>query len=261
MKKYEFRQWASSPRPSLGSFGTFPAAGGDVAVASSPPRGAPKPERQRRAASESASPPRPELPAKPITIRRHDDLLAPQEQERIYDFLSQPGWKFGWKSYPKKDVYSFWHKHFAESKDWNYECREAPASDCESELQGSAPLMHAFWEGLREAFLPGHRLVRCYANAFAYGCDGTLHTDATSPSSFTTIYYPNPKWQPNWGGETMFFNADKTDILAAVYPKPNRLITFPGALPHAARGVSRACPVLRITLMFKTEFDHDRAGT
>ena len=49
------------------------------------------------------------------------------------------------------------------------------------------------------------------------------------------------------------FNQEETDILASIYPKPNRLLIFSGIVPHVARGVSRICPVLRITLMFKTE--------
>jgi SM-20-related protein len=54
-------------------------------------------------------------------------------------------------------------------------------------------------------------------------------------------------------GETVFFNQEETDIIASIYPKPNRLVMFQGTIPHTARGVSRICPVLRITLMFKTE--------
>jgi hypothetical protein len=33
----------------------------------------------------------------------------------------------------------------------------------------------------------------------------------------------------------------------------DRLVIFRGNYPHVARGVSRTCPALRITLMFKTE--------
>jgi SM-20-related protein len=67
------------------------------------------------------------------------------------------------------------------------------------------------------------------------------------------VYYPHGVWWPNWAGETVVFNADKSDIIAAVYPKPNRMVVFPGCLPHVARGVSRTCPELRIVLVFKTE--------
>ena len=74
-------------------------------------------------------------------------------------------------------------------------------------------------------------------------------------NSYTTIYYPHAEWHPNWGGETVLFNADRTDITAAIYPRPGRLFTFRGTIPHVGRGVSRACPKLRVTLMFKTELN------
>ena len=101
--------------------------------------------------------------------------------------------------------------------------------------------------------MKGHTLMRCYANGQPYGSDGSLHTDSASPRSFTSVYYPHGRWSPNWGGETLFFNQEETDIVASIYPKPNRLVIFSGTVPHVARGVSRICPVLRITLMFKTE--------
>jgi SM-20-related protein len=101
--------------------------------------------------------------------------------------------------------------------------------------------------------LQGHRLIRCYANGHTYGSDGTLHTDSTRPGTYTCVYYPHQMWHPNWGGETVLFNQDKTDIVACVYPKPNRMVVFDGTIPHVARGVSRICPVLRVTLMFKTD--------
>lgn len=200
--------------------------------------------------------------ARPFTLRRRDDLLTRDEQKRILNLLMEPGWRFGWKSNLKTDVFSFWHKHFAGTKDPDYDRRDpltpAYTADCSHELLRGAPLIHEFWDSLNRTFLHGHRLVRCYANALSFGSEGTLHTDSTSPGSFTTLYYPHFEWAPNWGGETVFFTPDKTDILTAVYPKPNRLITFPGTLPHVARGVSRSCPTIRITLMFKTEVDVDR---
>jgi SM-20-related protein len=104
--------------------------------------------------------------------------------------------------------------------------------------------------------MQGHRLVRCYANGQTYGSDGNLHTDTTLANSYTSVYYPHEAWFPDWGGETVFFNAAKDDIIACVYPKPNRIVIFDGTVPHVARGVSRVCPVLRVTLMFKTDFNH-----
>jgi SM-20-related protein len=175
-----------------------------------------------------------------------DNVLNENARRQIYDFLLSPGWRWGWKSDTKRDVYSFWHKHFAGWK--KFEEEESAPLDCAHELGG---VLLQFWKLLNEHALPGYTLSRCYANAFQYGTDGTLHTDSLLPDTVTAIYYPHEKWYPNWGGETMFFNESKTDVLGCVYPKPNRLVVFDGRIPHVARGVARTCPVLRITLMFK----------
>jgi SM-20-related protein len=186
-----------------------------------------------------------------------DDLLPEAERKAVYDYLHAGGWKFGWKSHGKTDVYSFWHKHFAGHRKLGGESREK--YPCAEELALNSPFLHALWSGLQPTMFEGHTLYRCYANAFAYGSDGTIHTDSKAPNSFTAVYYPHAEWQPNWSGETVLFNNTHDDIVASVYPKPNRLLVLRGNIPHVARGVSRTCPKLRVTLMFKTEIADDPA--
>ncbi len=176
-----------------------------------------------------------------------ENLLPTREHSLVYEFLHSGGWKFGWKSSKKTDTYSFWHKHFAGHRN----SLKQEKYDCVDELKKTAPLMFAFWTLLSKTTFQRHTLIRCYANAHMYGIDGTIHTDSKSDNSYTAIYYPHHEWDPNWAGETVLFNDDRSDIIATIYPKPNRLAIFRGNIPHVARGVSRACPVLRVTLMFK----------
>jgi SM-20-related protein len=185
-----------------------------------------------------------------------DNVLPDEERRRVNNLLfsggGSAGWTFGWKSHTQKDAFSFWHRHFA-----GYLKFEDEHYDCEPEL-AKFPLLHTFWQLLAAKTLQGHRLVRCYANGQAYGSDGTLHVDAAAPNNYTCVYYPHREWHPDWAGETVFFNRDRTDVIATVYPRPNRLAVFDGTLPHVARGVSRTCPVLRVTLMFKTDTLDDK---
>jgi SM-20-related protein len=184
-----------------------------------------------------------------------DDAIDPDSRKKLHDYLSRPGWSFGWKSNKSTDSFSFWHKHFAGNVNPDH-VEPAGAGrqyDCVDELQRNAPLLRELWDRLGGTVLSGHRLLRCYANGQPFGSEGTVHTDSTSDRSFTSIYYPHEKWDANWGGETVFFNRDRSDILTSIYPKPNRLLVFPGTIAHVARGVARICPVLRVTLMFKTE--------
>jgi SM-20-related protein len=184
-----------------------------------------------------------------------DNILTEPLRAQVYDFLHAGGWRFGWKSSAKSgDQFSFWHRHFAGHRNG----RKQAHYDCAEELQKTAPLLFGFWSYLARGPFKGRTLIRCYANAHAYGSDGTIHTDSKRDNSYTAVYYPHADWHPSWGGETVIFNADKTDIIAAVYPKPNRLVVFRGDLPHVARGVSRICPELRITCMFKVGTPDDQ---
>jgi SM-20-related protein len=178
-----------------------------------------------------------------------DNLLSEPQRQPLYNFLRRGGWVYGWKSNGKEDVYAFWHRHFA----GHLNKKGTGAYDCAEELKKNVPPLFAFWQYLEQRIFKGHTLIRCYANAHAYGIDGTLHTDSRKDNRYTAVYYPHDVWEPNWGGETVLFNADKSDIIGAFYPKPNRLAVFKGNIPHVARGVSRTCPVLRITLMFKSQ--------
>ncbi len=171
-------------------------------------------------------------------------------------FLQAPGWDFGWKSHSRTDVYSFWHKHFAgykKSDKFSAADGRWPPPDCSEELSRNSHLIFQFWWLLRDTLLKGHSLVRCYANGMPFGSEGTVHTDSSSPTSYTSGYYRHRAWQPNWAGESAILTKDRDDIVASIYPKPNRLLIFRGDIPHVARAVSRTCPSLRVTLMFKTE--------
>lgn len=198
----------------------------------------------------------PDRTSSPSGITIIENLLAPDEQREVLAFLSTPGWQYGWTSREGAGTSSFLHKHFAGAID-RADARSrqelgAPL-DCASELAAQAPLLHAFWTKLNRTVFPQHVLSRCYANGLPYGCDGAVHTDSLRPGAYTAVYYPHFDWHPDWGGETVLFNEDSTDILTAIYPKPNRLLVFPGFANHVARGVSRVCPHMRITLMFKVE--------
>lgn len=192
----------------------------------------------------------------PNQIKIIDDLVPADLRTSIITVLRKPGWQYGWKSDPKNDQYTFWHKHFAGNRHSDH-TKKDEQYDCSEELLKNSLTISTFWKLLSSDLLSGHTLLRCYANGYPYGTDGTMHTDTILNTGYTLIYYPHEKWNLNWAGETVFFTADKTDIRQTVYPKPGRIILFNGTIPHAARGVSRSCPEMRVTLMFKTERSKD----
>ena len=183
-------------------------------------------------------------------VRVYDDFLEAAEQKAVLAHLLAPGWGYGAYSDPAPGASRYWYKHFAgyvrDGKESHTE------RGVEQELAGSSEIVFGVWTKLKSGPLAGHKLTRCYANGYPSGAEGGVHQDSNVPDHFTAIYYPQLAWRPNYAGETVFFNADGSDVIFSAYPKPNRLVVFPGIVPHVARAVSRACPELRVTLMFKT---------
>jgi hypothetical protein len=96
------------------------------------------------------------------------------------------------------------------------------------------------------------RVIRQYANGHTYGLGGNPHADDNKPGSFTLLYYPNPEWQDDWDGETVFYDGSG-EIAFAVRPRPNRAVFFDSRIVHAGRAPSRICPGLRVTVAYKLE--------
>ena len=184
----------------------------------------------------------------PAAVTVFDNLLAPAEHQAVWAFLNQAGWAHGGHSSADGDRY--FYKHFAGYvKDGD---EPMTAEGIEGELEQSAPLLAGLWRALKSGPLKGNALSRCYANGLPGGMEGAVHQDSNRESHLTAIYYPHAAWHPNHGGETLLFTPAGDDIVAAIYPRPNRLAVFAGTIPHVARPMSRRCLDLRITLMFKT---------
>lgn len=179
-----------------------------------------------------------------------DNLLPPDQHAAIWRFLNLGGWSYGGYSTEGPEADRYFYKHFAGFRTTGAE--ERTPAQIEDELAQSAPMLAQFWTALKAGPLAGQALARCYANAMPGGVEGGLHLDSNVETHLTSIYYPHPEWNPNWGGETLMFNETGDEIVAAIYPRPNRLVVFAGTIPHVARPMSRKRPELRITLMFKT---------
>jgi SM-20-related protein len=188
-------------------------------------------------------------------IRHPSDIVPLHLQEQITALTQGPIWRYGKRSHGSNDRYAFWCAHFADPGSRNRE-------SCESELYGNkaaAPIAD-LWNILKVGPLRGHEPVRVYANAHTYGVEGYVHTDSSDAENyFSTIYYAHPVWHKNWGGETVFYEDHGNVIFDSVFPEPGTAITFPGSVSHCAKGPTRDCIDLRVTVVIKTQLrsSHD----
>ncbi|MGH8114406.1 MAG: 2OG-Fe(II) oxygenase [Rhodanobacteraceae bacterium] len=98
-----------------------------------------------------------------------------------------------------------------------------------------------------------YRIQRVYCNCSTYGDMLFTHTDVQEGKrGVTALWYVAPKWDVEWGGETMLYDRNR-DAVACVTPRPGRLAIFDGTILHAGRPPNRICYAPRYTLAFKFE--------
>jgi len=180
-------------------------------------------------------------------IRAIDNFLPPAEHAAVWALLRDGAWNFG--AFSAAGGHRYFYKHFAGFREGEQEYQEPRL--IEEELR-RYPVLAAVWARLRAGPFNGHVLARCYANGMPPGAEGGLHMDSNVQSHLTAIYYPHPTWDADLAGETLFYNSARDEVIAAVYPKPNRMVVFPGTIPHVARPISVRAGDMRVTLMFKT---------
>src|SRR5450432_1632332 len=106
---------------------------------------------------------------------------------------------------------------------------------------------------IAEKMFPGEVLrdIRAYINSAVYGDSYYVHRDSPEGSNdVTVLYYANLIWQPDWGGETLFYN-DDNDAVLAVSPRPGRLVVSRAAILHRGTVPTRSCYEERFTIAYK----------
>lgn len=78
-----------------------------------------------------------------------------------------------------------------------------------------------------------YELVRCWAIAHQTGSHGDLHQDLGG--DYSVILYPHDNWHVSWGGETIFFDPNKYEIIKSVLPLPRQAVIFNSNIYHCAR--------------------------
>ena len=67
------------------------------------------------------------------------------------------------------------------------------------------------------------------------------------PNQIVFLHYSCLSWNPEWGGETIFYKDDKKNILEATAYVPNRAIIFDGNIPHTIKAQNILGPSYRFT--------------
>lgn len=166
-----------------------------------------------------------------------DDLVEAAAVQRLAASLEQSGFIKSEVARPETRQFKHWAVNIPEAQT--------------QQLPIYAPTMEAV-----AVFAGGegrYRMYRSYCNFAAYGDMLFIHTDAQPGSrELTVLWFIAPEWNPEWGGETLFFNT-ALDAEYVVSPRPGRLVVFDGAIPHVGRPPNRICFAPRYTFAMKFE--------
>lgn len=172
-------------------------------------------------------------------IETLDDVFSADQRAQLFLSVHTPEvYRFMGKSNPD-DQFGFW------------------MAKIDSDVINSVPAFKDLWLAVEKHITQGeYRIYHMIINANTYGDCPTLHTDIpqneVDPRDYYTIlYYANDEWNPDWAGETVFFNSARDEIVRSVYPRPGRLAVFDSHISHASRAPSRLCTTVRYTIAIK----------
>jgi SM-20-related protein len=166
----------------------------------------------------------------------YDGLLPSDDVLKLWSILNRAGFTRTEIARPDTAEYRHW------------------ATEIQVEALQSMPFLAPTMAAMHD-FAPSahYRPYRSYVNVAHYGDMLFTHTDCLPGAhELTALWYVCDRWDHEWGGETVFFDANH-DIRAAVIPKPGRLAIFDGAILHAGRPPNRICYTPRYTLALKLE--------
>lgn len=155
------------------------------------------------------------------------------------------GWRYGDVADAKYSTNPFWGATVLSE--------ESHGTNDVHRVEDTPKLVQRVWSRLEKGLRPFRFTIRdIFVNGQTYGLENAIHTDCPHPEEgwYTVLLYINPKWHVDWGGETVFYNKARTDIVYAVVPRPGRIVFFDARFDHWGRAPTRNTQDLRITMAF-----------
>jgi hypothetical protein len=163
-------------------------------------------------------------------VEVYDGLVPPDLLDQAWAGLNRPIWGFG--------LGTFRESHYKHAR------TSIPLSD---------PMVQSMCRLIEPKLPYRSRLINVYANANRTGDADEVHKDGDEPGYPTAILYANPRWEPEWAGETVFYNETRDEFVRSVYPRPGRIAIFDGRIWHNARVPTRHYGGIRVTVVFSFE--------
>jgi Rps23 Pro-64 3,4-dihydroxylase Tpa1-like proline 4-hydroxylase len=168
-------------------------------------------------------------------IYKIDNFLTDEELATLQKYAQRYVWTFtGFSHDPNSRV--FWKK------------------DLMHDLGLCKPVESIFKNKIEQTFNIRVETKDLYMNGQAHGQCGSLHTDVTVDTDgdyLTMVFFPQPQWNPEWGGFTVIIDSAKN--IHCIYPNPNSVVIFNSKSPHVGLEPTVHCNFQRISIAYKVK--------
>ena len=130
-----------------------------------------------------------------MSIQIHDNFYENDHCQEIYDFVNKSYFKIGWEDSDEPQHKPFPNLHSIYSKE-----------DLKK-IKILEPVLKKFK-------IPKDNYLKCIVNLTKPLDVNFIHVH---PNMSVALYYANLTWNPEWGGETMFYKKDKCPH-SGIYP-------------------------------------------
>lgn len=149
-------------------------------------------------------------------IETYDNFLTPPESTNLFNLIMNSNFKIGWD-----DSDELQHKAF-------------PNLHAEYNLLDiqKTKLLEPVLDKLKNKNIGMNNYIKCIVNLTKPMDVNFIHNH---DKQIVALHYSNITWNPEWGGETVFYKDNKKDILFSSPYTPNKLIIFDGEIPHTIK--------------------------
>jgi hypothetical protein len=106
----------------------------------------------------------------------------------------------------------------------------------------SIPVLGRMAEAAQICFrIPQLSPTRAHGYCVPYGDVHFSHKDFGENAGVSVVYFADPEWREDWGGE-MLFHGPSGEPEIAVRPRPGRMVVFRGDIPHRGGTPTRIAP-------------------
>jgi len=185
--------------------------------------------------------------------REIDNFLSKEELAEVWTAInSESRWK--WHKFAGGAM--FWYYEVFLSDSFYFKENSGQWTHEPKWVEGIHPIWNKIYEKVKELAGPNFIMWRYIINGQTWGQEGEAHTDfvGSTTNSETFILYLNEEWDPEWGGETIFYHPRTMDERGRVAVSPGKIISYDSRVKHRG-SAPKDKNILRVTLAIQGKYE------